>query len=151
VYLDKDLQDLLSVFNECDVRYLVVGGLAYSFHVEPRGTKDLDIWIESSRENSEKVFRALVSYGAPVTSLSPADFLDGKSFFQLGVAPNRVDVMQAIEGVAFADAWPRRSYGATSDGISFPVISVQDLIVNKTAVGRLQDLADLQKLRMIQE
>jgi len=151
VHLDKDLQDLLSVFNEYEVRYLVVGGLAYSFHVEPRGTKDLDIWIESSPENSQRVYRALAAYGAPVTSLAPEDFLDGKTFFQLGVAPNRVDVMQMIEGVSFSDAWPRRSHGATADGIPFPVISRKDLIVNKAAVGRLQDLADLKKLRMLNE
>lgn len=97
------------------------------------------------RENSQRVYRALVVYGAPVTSLAPDDFLDGKTFFQLGVAPNRVDVMQMIEGVSFSDAWPRRSYGATADGIPFPVI------VNKAAVGRLQDLADLKKLRMLED
>lgn len=97
------------------------------------------------------MYRALIAYGAPVASLAPDDFLNGKSFFQLGVAPNRVDVMQMIEGVSFSDAWPRRSYGVAADNIPFPVISRQDLIVNKAAVGRLQDLADLKKLRMLDE
>lgn len=91
--LDKDFQDLLSVFNAHGVRYLVVGGMAFSFHAEPRGTKDTDVWIEASRENSRSVYRALAEYGAPIAGIDPDEFLDGKTFFQFGVAPNRVDIM----------------------------------------------------------
>ena len=128
--LDKDFQDLLSAFNEHGVKYLVVGGYAVGFHHEPRGTKDFDVWIQSNLQNGEAVYRALAAYGAPIRHLSIQDFIDGKTSFQLGVAPNRVDVMQAIQGVEFDPCWERRAEGECEDGITFHVISKQDLIAN---------------------
>ncbi len=147
--LDKDFQDLLSVFNDHGVKYLVVGGYAVGFHDEPRGTKDFDVWIQSDEANGNAVYRALAAYGAPISSLRPNDFKDGKTFFQLGVPPNRVDVMQTIEGVEFESAWARRAEGKCEEGIPFNVISKGDLIQNKETVGRPQDLIDAKRLRKL--
>lgn len=128
------------------VKYLVIGGYAYSIHVEPRGTKDLDIWIAVSQENSEAVFRALAAFGAPLQDCSPEDFRDGKSFFIMGAPPARFDVLQGIDAVTFEEAWATRVQ-AELDGIPVQVISREMLIRNKTAVGRPQDLLDVMNLQ----
>jgi len=78
--MNKDLKDILCAFNAQNVDYLVVGAYAVGVHAEPRATKDLEILIRSSKENSESVFRALSDYGVPLSGLSPADFRDAPGF-----------------------------------------------------------------------
>ena len=144
--MPSDLKELLSAFNDHNVKYLVVGGYALGVHAEPRATKDLDIFIRSDRENSEAVFRALAQYGAPLDGLSPADFQDG-TVFQIGQPPARIDILQRIDGVTFDEAWEHRIEGEVDGEISAIVISKDDLIRNKLASGREQDLLDVKKLR----
>jgi hypothetical protein len=143
--LTKDLKDILKAFNAHSVQYLIVGAHALSVHAEPRATKDLDLFVRSAPENAQAIFRALAEFGAPLAGMSPADFADG-STFQLGQPPERIDVLQKIDGVTFDEAWPNRIEG-TVDGIPACVISREDMIRNKLASGRLQDLADVEKLR----
>jgi hypothetical protein len=88
--LPVDLKELLLVFNANGVEYLVVGGHAVGLHSEPRATKDLDVFIRSSKKNSEAVYRALAKYGAPPADVTPEVFNDGKSTFQIGVEPYRL-------------------------------------------------------------
>ncbi|HEV2396620.1 MAG TPA: DUF6036 family nucleotidyltransferase [Candidatus Sulfotelmatobacter sp.] len=142
----KDLKDLLRAFNDHAVKYLIVGGYAFGVHAEPRATKDLDIFIRSDRENSEAVFRALAQYGAALDGMSPADFMDG-STFQIGQPPARIDILQRIDGVTFGQAWQNRIEGHIDDEIRTFVISREDLIRNKLACGRDQDILDAKKLR----
>jgi len=142
----KDLKDLLLAFNDQSVKYLVVGGYAFGVHAEPRATKDLDLFIRSDKENSEAVFRALAQYGAPLSGLSPADFMDG-TIFQIGQPPARVDILQQIDGVSFDEAWENRIEGFLDGEIRTMVISKDDLIRNKLASGREQDVLDVKKLR----
>jgi len=144
--MPKDLKDLLSAFNRQHVKYLIVGGYAFGVHAEPRATKDLDLFIGSDPENSESVFRALADYGAPLQGLSPGDFTDG-STFQIGQPPARIDLLQQIDGVTFAEAWNNRLEGTLEDGIPAAVISKEDLIRNKLASGREQDLLDVKNLQ----
>ena len=118
--LSPDHVALLSAFNEHNVKYLVVGGYAVGFHSEPRATKDLDIYIRVDEENSHAVFRALASFGAPLSGLSTADFRDGKSFFIMGFPPERI--------------------------LEIPVISAKHLIANKLAAGRPRDLLDVEDI-----
>ena len=143
--LSRDLIEVLSALNAHRVEYLIVGGYAYSTHVEVRATKDLDIWIAVGRQNSEAVFQALASFGAPLQGCSPEDFRDGKSFFIVGHPPHRFDILQSIDAVTFEEAWSSR-VPAEFGGVPVNVISRDLLIRNKRAVGRLQDLADVQKL-----
>ena len=143
--LPKDLKDLLLAFNEQHVRYLIVGGYAFGVHSEPRATKDLDIFISPDTKNSAAVFRALAQYGAPLQGLGPQDFSDG-STFQIGQPPARIDLLQQIDGVTFDEAWSHRVEGMVED-IPAAVISRDDLIRNKLASGRDQDLLDVKKLR----
>jgi hypothetical protein len=144
--MPKDLKELLRAFNDHDVKYLIVGGYAFGVHAEPRATKDLDLFIRSDEENSQAIFRALAQYGAPLGGLSPPDFMDG-SVFQIGQPPARVGILQHIDGLNFDQAWENRIEGLLDGEIRAVVISKQDLIRNKLASGRDQDLLDVKKLR----
>lgn len=144
--MPEDLKDLLVAFNEQGVKYLIVGGYALGVHAEPRATKDLDIFISADEENSKAVFRALAQYGAPLDQLSPDDFRDG-STFQIGLPPARIDLLQQIDGVTFDEAWSNRVKGVIEGEIPAAVISREDLIRNKLASGREQDLLDVKGLR----
>jgi hypothetical protein len=149
--LPEDLKQLLSVFNAHGVEYLIVGGYAVGAYAEPRATKDLDLFIRSDIKNSEAVFRALAAYGAPVAGLTPKDFRDDpNSVFQIGQPPARVDILQAIDGVTFDEAWEHRNEGHI-EGVPAHVISPQHLIQNKLSSGRMRDLADVEAIREARE
>jgi predicted nucleotidyltransferase len=144
----KDQKELIEKFNEHGVKYLVIGGHAVGIHSEPRGTKDLDLFIKTDPENSLAVFRALAEFGAPIAGMTPEDFNDKPtSVFQMGVPPARIDILQGIEGVDFDQAWPKRVDEVLAGQVLAHIISRDDLITNKLAVGRLQDLADVEKIR----
>jgi hypothetical protein len=142
----KDQRDLLLAFNAHNVRYLVVGGYAYSHYTQPRATKDLDVFIDTSPKNAALVFKALARFGAPLAGMTPADFQGGGSWFQIGVALSRIDVIQSIDGVDFETAWNSRMAGFVDGTIPVHYISIDDLILNKRTVGRLRDLADVEDL-----
>lgn len=144
--MPEDLKELLRAFNDHAVKYLIVGGYAFGVHAEPRATKDLDIFIRADEENSQALFRALAQYGAPLDGLSPADFMDG-TVFQIGQPPARVDILQHIDGISFDQAWENRIEGLIDGAIRTIVISKNDLIQNKLASGREQDILDVKKLR----
>jgi hypothetical protein len=139
--MNSDFEELLSLFNVNDVKYLVVGGYAVMLYTEPRYTKDLDIWIEPSADNAARVFRALSEFGAPLSGLTPADFSHEGCFYQLGTPPVRVDILMSIDGVAFDDAWLNRQESLLSTQKAW-FIGRTDLIKNKRASGRHIDLHD---------
>jgi hypothetical protein len=144
----KDQREILAAFNAHGVKYLVIGGHAVSIHADPRGTKDLDLFIKADEENSQAVFAALIEFGAPIGGLTPDDFNDKPTtVFQMGVEPGRVDILQGIAGVTFDDAWEDRVEKLLDGNTPAHVISREHLIQNKLAVGRHQDLADVEKLR----
>jgi hypothetical protein len=103
----KDFEDILIAMQKHDVRYLVVGGLAFIHHAKPRYTKDIDLWVDSDRENVNRVNMALAEFGSPF--LLNADSKD--EMIQLGVAPNRIDLIRTIEGMTFEEAWEKREQG----------------------------------------
>jgi len=144
--MPEDLKELLRAFNDQAVKFLVVGGYAFGVHAEPRATKDLDIFVRSDEENSNAVFRALAQYGAPLGGLTPSDFMDGTTF-QIGQPPARIDILQHIDGVTFDEAWENRIEGIIDGQVQAAVISRDDLIRNKLATGREQDILDVKKLR----
>jgi hypothetical protein len=139
--MNSDFKDLLRAFNEAGVKYLVVGGYAYAEYVEPRYTKDLDIWIERSPENAERVLAALRSFGAPLNELSKDDLLAPDTFYQIGLPPNRIDIITQLEEMDFADCWDRRKSVHIGD-LAVEYISAKDLTENKERTGRPQDLVD---------
>ncbi len=144
----KDQRDIIAAFNARGVKYLVIGGHAVSIHAEPRGTKDLDLFIKADEQNSKAVYAALADFGAPVGGMTPDDFNDKPtSVFQMGVEPSRIDILQGIAGVLFDEAWEYRVEKLIDGSTPAHVISREHLIQNKLAVGRYQDLADVEKLR----
>lgn len=144
--MTEDFKDLLRALNSSGARYLIIGGHAFSVHSEPRATKDLDVFIRSDPENAKSVYRALAQFGAPLDGMSEADFADGTTF-QIGQPPDRIDILQRIDGVAFDEAWPNRIEGKIDGEVEAFVISRDDLIRNKLASGREQDLLDVKTLR----
>jgi hypothetical protein len=140
-----DFSELLSLFNDEGVRYLIVGGFALAHYGKPRYTKDLDIWVDRSDENPARVFRALAKFGAPLEGLAAEDFADSDSIFQIGVEPLRIDILPAISGVEFPAAWERREASRYAD-VPVQVIGRQDYVTNKRASGRPHDLRDVETL-----
>ncbi|MFN7937845.1 MAG: hypothetical protein U0R19_31235 [Bryobacteraceae bacterium] len=135
----------MNLFNENGVRYRVTGGYAVMLYAEPRYTKGLDLWVDPSPANAANVHRALTQFGAPMTGVTPEDFASEGLFYQMGRPPIRVDVITSIDGVSFQQAWPNRRM-ADFGGIQIPFIGLTELIRNKKATGRLQDLADAERL-----
>lgn len=143
--LNPDFRDILSTFIEAEVEFLVVGGYAMAAHQLPRATKDLDIWVRPSAENADRILQALVLFGAPLHGLTAADLKTEGTIYQIGVPPNRVDVITAVDGVEFESAWKERTQ-VEIDGIQIPVIGKAHLIKNKRTVGRPQDIVDAELL-----
>ena len=141
-----DFRELLNIFAEHEVRYLVVGGYAVMKYTEPRFTKDLDLWIATDPENAEAVFAALREFGAPLKDLTPTDFTQEGYFYQMGNPPFRLDIMMSLPGVTFETAWANREEPHV-EGLVIPFISKADLIKTKEASARDQDLIDVEKLR----
>jgi hypothetical protein len=147
--LPSDFKELLSEFAAAGVEYLLVGGYAVVHYSRPRFTKDIDLWVSGAPENLARVAAALEAFGAPrqvcehVRQLAPTEVV----FF--GSAPARVDILRDVEGIRFEECYPRR-VEVTWDGVPISVIAMDDLIANKTAVGRPQDLIDVQLLRKVQ-
>ncbi len=146
-----DQNDLLRAFNENGVEYLVAGGHAVSHHTEPRTTKDLDLLIRDSEQNSDAVYRALAESGAPLGDICPSDFRDPNAAFQVGAEPSRAGILQSISGVENEQAWRRRVPAhITDDLVPTLFISADDLLRAKLAAGRPQDLADAAKIAATQ-
>ena len=143
--MNQDFKEFLELLNKHEVKYLIVGGYSVAIHGHPRYTKDIDIWILTNRENATAMIRALDEFGFGSLNLSVEDFETEGYVVQLGNAPARIDILTSLTGVNFIDCWENRII-TEEDGLKFPVISLDDLRQNKTALGRHQDLADLDQL-----
>src|ERR1019366_10323097 len=133
-----DFKELLSIFNDQKVKYLIVGGYAVSYHAQPRATKDIDLLIKPDAENGRAVYAALAKFGTPLEGWTPADFIEREKFFRLGRAPVMVDILPEIGGVDFDRAWHRRVEAVidAASGLKACFISREDLIAAKLAAGR---------------
>jgi hypothetical protein len=144
--INPDFRDLFAALNAAGADYLLVGGYAVSLHSAPRFTKDLDVFIRADSANAARVFAALQAFGSPHGDLQVGDLAAPGTVFQIGIAPNRIDILTSIDGVAFEEAWAGRTstlYG----GQAVPVIGKTELLRNKLAAGRPQDLLDADALR----
>jgi len=141
----SDFEELLRCLNARNVSAVIVGGHALAFHGRPRYTKDLDVFVEPSPANAERLLLALADFGFANVGLTPEDFARPGRIVQLGVAPNRVDLMTAIDGVTFAEAWAGRVAGHFGAQPVF-YLGRNEFLRNKQAAGRPQDLADIDAL-----
>ena len=145
VLANRDFRDLFAELNAAGADYLLVGAHALAVHGHLRATKDLDVWVRPDETNARRVLAALSSFGAPTNDLSAADLAAPGTIFQIGVPPVRIGVLSSIDGVMFDEAWMNRLMSQYDDQ-PVAVISKADLIRNKRASGRMQDLADIEAL-----
>ena len=143
--VNQDFKDLFRLFNEYKVKYLVVGAYAVIYYSEPRYTKDLDVWVEPSIENAGRVWKSLTAFGAPLEGVTLEDFCNPELVYQIGLAPNRIDVMMNIPGVEFSSAWEKK-VESTYGGEPIKIIALDDLIKAKRALDRDQDRIDVKSL-----
>jgi hypothetical protein len=141
----KDFKELLELFNAHGVEYLVVGGYALAAHGAPRNTGDIDLWINPTHANAGRVLRSLEQFGIGGIDLSTEDFVKPDNVVQLGVPPVRVDLVTAIDGVGWDEAWPGRLAGEYGT-VPTNFIGRREFLINKRASGRLKDLADVEAL-----
>lgn len=143
--LNKDFREFIELLNLNKVKYLILGGYAIAFHGHPRYTKDLDVWLEMSEENASNVLKALEDFGFGDLEISKEDFLQKGMVVQLGYPPNRIDLINSPDGVDFDECYDAK-IEIEIDEVKISVIDLENLKKNKKASGRLQDLADLEKL-----
>ena len=143
--MSQDFRDLLAEFNARGVEFLLVDAHAMAAHGFVRATEDLDIWIGPDQSNAKRVIDALRAFGAPLHDLTETDLATPGVVFQIGVAPIRIDILTAIDGVEFTEAWVAR-YSTQFADQPVHVLSREHLLRNKRTAGRKQDLADVEKL-----
>ena len=143
--LSKDLREFVALLNSTRVNYLLVGGHAVAFHGYPRFTGDIDFFVEISPENAARLDQVLRECGFGGIGIRREDFLQPGTVVQLGRPPNRIDLLTSIDGVTFSEAWLNR-IPAELDGLPVNVLGKADLLRNKQACGRPQDLADAAQL-----
>ena len=140
----QDFEDILALFAQHRVRYLIVGGLAFIYHAKPRYTKDIDLWVDSDLDNVRRANLALEEFGSP--SLMTVD--DPEEILQLGVAPNRIDILRETITLSFAEVWPRRiesRYGAAPANW----IDLESLLAIKSAIDHPRHQEDARVLRAV--
>lgn len=145
-HLSNDFREFLTCLNEAGVEYLVVGGHEVAFHGYVRPTRDTDVWVAVSLDNADCLVRAInLFFGGALPGLAREWFLDKENGTRFGAVPNRIEILPQISGGDFAKAFARR-ITAQIDGQRVNLISLDDLVANKKASGRLKDLADLDQL-----
>lgn len=143
--MDADFLDFIKLRKQHEVRYLVIGGFAVSVHGYPRYTKDLDISIEMSDKNAEKMLMVIDDFGFSVLGLEKNDFLQKDGIIQLGHEPIRIDILNDLDVVSFDSAWNNRKV-VEYEGVEINFIGYDELLALKRKAGRPQDIADITKL-----
>ena len=146
--LSKDLREFVECLNSNEVEYLVVGALAVSWHGFPRYSADIDFFIHADPENAARVLRAIQQFGFGSLEISTSDLTAPLRVIQIGVEPNRIDLMTSISGVGFEEAWKTR-VGGDIDGVPVNFIGKAALLRNKEAAGRGKDRIDAEELRKL--
>ena len=147
---NRDYRDMIECLQREGVEFMLVGGYAVALYGWPRMTFDIDFWIMANPQNAAAVIRALKAFGAPLKDLKEEDFHKPGMVFQIGIEPQRIDILSAVSGVSYEDA-VARAERMEVDGLSLKVISLDDLIVNKRASGRPKDIVDALTLEKMKE
>lgn len=144
--LPLDFLELLAVFAEQKVRYLLIGGYAVGFHHRPRATKDMDLWLDIDPENLQRAAKALEIFGAPQITLDSLRSAKPDDIVWMGNPPSRIDLLLQVPGGHFSEAYGRRVI-VQWDDTPVNIISKEDLLSLKLASARPQDLVDAEHLR----
>lgn len=146
--LNKDFKEMLQILVEEKVDFLLVGAYAMASYGYIRATGDMDIWVKAEKLNSEKLFLALKKFGAPLQNIKAVDFTDKNLIFQIGVAPLRIDIITSIDGVTYDEAILDKKE-IDIEGLKIPILSLKNLIINKSSTGREKDKLDVKILKNI--
>jgi predicted nucleotidyltransferase len=144
--LSSDFREFIRLLNNNEVKYLVVGGYAVGIHGHPRYTGDLDIWLLPDKHNVFKILKSLDEFGFGSLDITENDLMKEGTVIQLGQPPLRIDLLNSIDGVSFNECYPNKKT-VTIDGLEVNFIGYNDLIKNKKATGRHQDLGDIENLQ----
>jgi hypothetical protein len=137
---------MLQILLEEQVDFIIVGAYALGAHGYPRATGDIDIWVKPNEANSRKLYKALMRFGAPLEQIKTDDFSIEGIIFQIGVIPRRIDIITKIDGVTYEEADVDK-ITIDIESLKIPVISLDNLIKNKSATGRKKDELDVKALR----
>ena len=140
----SDFEDLLVLFQRHEVRHLIIGGLAFIYHAKPRYTKDMDLWVENSDDNIDRANLALAAFGSP-TMLAKED---PKQVVQIGLAPNRIDLLVEVGGMSFLEAWEKRIQGRYGQSPA-NWIDLDSLLEIKSAIDHPRHQEDARVLREV--
>ncbi len=143
--LPKDFSEFLKLFNSKKVKYLLVGGYAVGYYGYPRATNDIDLWVEMSPENAEKIVHVLREFGFAQETLNTEIFLKDEQIIRMGVPPLRIEILTGVSGIKFAEAFTEKETANFAD-LMVDIISLENLKTNKKAAGRHKDLDDLENL-----
>ena len=143
---EQDFEQFVELLNKHDIRYLIVGAYAVGFHSLPRNTGDLDLWLEPTPENAEKLLKVLEEFGIGSLEIKAEDLMELERVIQIGFPPVRIDMLTSLTGLNFSEAHKKRVQGVLGS-VSGYFISLEDLITNKDATGRTIDKADSEILK----
>jgi hypothetical protein len=149
--INRDFADFIRLLNQHGAEYMVVGGYAVGLHGHPRFTGDLDVWINRTEENIDKVLAVVRDFGGPMAQIDRNKLLENATKtnpspgISFGREPVRIEVLTAIDGVEFVDCYQRVQYRDV-EGIMLKFIHYDDLLKNKRATGRTKDTADIEDL-----
>lgn len=142
----RDFEDFLTLLENHQVRYLIIGGLAFIYHAKPRYTKDMDVWIDPKTDNVKKANLALAEFGSPFL-LTPEN---SEEILQLGIAPNRIDLLRQVKGATFATAWKNRIRGTYGE-VTANWIDLDDLLRIKSKIDHPRHQEDARVLREVKK
>ena len=148
--LDPDFEDFIQFLNQYEVDYMIVGGYAMAFHGSPRYTGDLDIWIDISESNAEKILLVIQAFGFSSLGFKKEDFLKENLINQIGYPPLRIDILTNIDGIDFKEAYTQKQVIEIED-LKANYIGLRDLIQNKKTSGREKDIIDVKTLQKKQK
>ncbi len=148
--LNEDYKEMLQLLLEERVDFIIVGAYALGAHGYPRATGDIDIWVKPDEDNSQRVYKTLARFGAPVDEIQIGDFSVEGIIFQIGVIPRRIDIITQIDGVTYDEA-NKEKIIVEVEGLELPIISLDKLIKNKMSTGREKDELDIKLLRKIEK
>jgi len=144
--LNEDYKEILQILLKNEVKFLVVGAYAMAAYGYPRATGDFDMWVDTTSENSKKIYKSLSKFGAPLSEITDKTFTEKGIVFQIGVAPRRIDIITHIDGVTFYDAYQNKEI-IEIENMKIPFLSKTNLIKNKKATGRKKDKLDIEYLQ----
>lgn len=142
----QDFREFIELLIKNKAEYLIVGGYAVGIHGHPRYTGDLDIWLNPTPQNAEKILTAVNEFGFSSFKLTKEDFTKPGNVIQLGFPPLRIDLLTEIDGVKFDECFKNRKE-VTMEDIKVNFIGYNDLLKNKKESGRPRDIDDINNLK----